>query len=278
MNDKAPEEEGTMTFWEHLAELRTRILKASLAFAVGAAAAWFYKERILEWVVMPLVEGWKQAGITDAPTIHSASPAEAFISYLKLALMGGFAVSMPFIFYQLWAFVAPGLYAKEKKFALPFVVASTLLFAGGATFGMKIAFPIAFGYLLDFNKDVAVIQFQPTMMVGEYIKFVGRMLLAFGIVFELPVVVFFLSVAGIVNHTHLIKFFRYFVVIAFTLGAVITPPDIMSQFLLAVPLLGLYVISIGIAWLLGRKPPEGDDPARKDESIEKKSDETKSDE
>ena len=245
-----------MTFWEHLEELRSRLIKMILAFAVGAAVAWVFKHQLLEIVARPFIEGWnKQNG--DA-TLHFPHPAALFIAYIKLSILGGLVLSMPILLYQLWAFIAPGLYAKEKRFAIPFVFSSCALFAGGGYFGWKVAFPIAFHYLLGFADEqwLKGIKVQPTVMIGEYVEFLTRMLIAFGAVFEIPVVVFFLSVIGVINHTHLIKFARYFIVIAFILGAIITPPDPMSQLLLAVPLIVLYTASIAIAWIFGRKKPE----------------------
>ena len=250
-------EELQMTFWEHLEELRGRILKALVAFAVGAVVAWIYRETVLVWLTTPFVNAWRQSITDQRPALHFPAPAALFISYLRLSLIAGFVFALPVIFYQLWAFVAPGLYARERRFAIPFVVSSTLLFLGGGYFGWKFAFPVAFKYLLDFSgslhTDAIQIAIEPTVMIGDYIDFIARMLLAFGSVFELPVLVFFLTVAGIIDHTHLIKFARYFVVLSFFISAVITPPDIMSQFLLAIPLCLLYVLSIGIAWLMGRK-------------------------
>jgi sec-independent protein translocase protein TatC len=246
-------EEGTMTFWEHLDELRSRLIKMILAFAVGAAVAWFFKSQLLEIVARPFVEGWNAKN--GEVTLHFPHPAALFIAYIKLSILGGLVLSMPVMLYQLWSFIAPGLYAKEKKFAIPFVVSSCALFAGGGFFGWKVAFPIAFHYLLSFADEqmASGLKVQPTVMIGEYVEFLTRMLIAFGAVFEIPVVVFFLSVIGVINHTHLIKFARYFVVIAFILGAIITPPDPMSQLLLAVPLIVLYTLSIAIAWIFGRK-------------------------
>lgn len=250
-NDEV-EDEG-MTFWEHLQELRSRLVKMSLAIAVGAVAAWFLKEAILSWLVKPFTEAWHMNGFTEPPELHFPDPAGLFVAYLKLTLGAGMIFALPIIFYQLWAFVAPGLYAREKRFAIPFVTASTLLFAGGAYYGMKIAFPIAFNYLLSYVGDHPEFTIKPTIMVDQYLSFITNMLLAFGAAAELPVVIFFLSVAGVINHRHLIRFFRYFVVIAFVVGALVTPPDMLSQFLLAIPLCVLYVLSIGIAWIFARK-------------------------
>lgn len=248
--------DNTMTFWEHLEELRRRIFKMIAAFAVGFAIGWLFRERLLEILTEPFVRAWKNGHIGGKASLHFPAPAALFLSYIKLALLAGFVLALPVILYQIWAFVSPGLYSKEKRYALPFVVVSCSLFALGGYFGWRVVFPIGFQYLLGFSGPVGAqgFQVQPTVMIGDYIQFVTQMLLAFGSVFELPVVVFFLSVAGIINHRHLIKFGRYFMVIAFALAAVLTPPDITSQVLLAVPLCVLYLISIGIAYIFGKKP------------------------
>jgi sec-independent protein translocase protein TatC len=251
-------DELQMTFWEHLEELRSRLIKALLAFAVGAGCAWYFRERVLLWLTTPFVQAWSRSITDQRPALHFPAPASLFIAYLRLSLLAGLVFALPIILYQIWAFVAPGLYARERRLALPFVISSMTLFLGGGYFGWKVAFPVAFKYLLDFSgsvhSDTIAIQIEPTVMIGDYIEFIARMLAAFGAVFELPVLVFFLAAAKIIDHTHLIKFARYFIVIAFFISAIITPPDVMSQLLLALPLCLLYVVSIGIAWLMGRKP------------------------
>jgi sec-independent protein translocase protein TatC len=266
MNDKQDNDEGktkkgkepaeaTMTFWEHLEELRSRLIKMILAFLVGAVVAWIYREKLLVWLTQPFVRAWNEGDFGKA-ALHFPAPASLFIAYIKLALLGGFVLALPIMLYQLWAFIAPGLYSREKRFAIPFVASSCGLFAGGGYFGWKVAFPVAFQYLLGFGGPIAgtTLEVKPTVMIGDYIEFVMRMLMAFGVVFELPVLVFFLSAAKIINYKHMIRFSRYFVVIAFVVGAIITPPDPMSQFLLAVPLCLLYVVSIGIAYIVGDRP------------------------
>jgi sec-independent protein translocase protein TatC len=246
-------EEHTMTFWEHLEELRTRIVRALLASLIGVGVCWYYREKLLVWLTKPFMDAWAAGHIAGKAALHFPAPAALFVAYIKIAIVGGLVLALPITLYQLWSFVAPGLYSKEKRLALPFVFCSTLLFATGGYFGWRVAFPIAFQYLLGFSGTLADgFEVTPTVMVGDYIEFVSRMLLAFGSVFELPVLIFFLSIAGVVNHKQLIRFFRYFIVVAFVVSAVITPPDVTSQFLLAVPLVGLYGISIGIAWLVDR--------------------------
>ena len=249
-------EKHAMTFWEHLDELRSRLIRMLLAFAVGGVVCWIYREPLLNWMTTPFVKAWNEGHIAGKAALHFPAPAALFMEYLKLAVLGGLVLALPIMLYQFWAFIAPGLYSKEKRLAIPFVVTSCLLFAGGGWFGWRVAFPIAFQYLLGFSGTVGGLEVTPTVMIGDYLEFVTRMLLAFGVVFELPVLAFFLSIAGIVTHRHLIKFARYFIVIAFVIAAVITPPDVTSQLLLAIPLCLLYGVSIGAAWLFGRRKPE----------------------
>jgi len=178
------------------------------------------------------------------------------MAYVKLSAMAGAIFALPIVLYQIWAFIAPGLYSREKRFAIPFVVSSCGLFAGGGYFGWKFAFPKAFGFLLGFSGKLdGGITIVPTVMVSDYIDFVTHMLVALGVAFELPVLAFFLSIAGLIDYKQLIKFFRYFVVVAFIISAVLTPPDPLSQLLLAIPLCGLYGVSILVAYFFGRKPP-----------------------
>jgi len=247
------ESEG-MTLWEHLEELRSRIIKMALAFMVGFVVAWLYKEKVFEILTIPFVSAWKD-GVEGRPTIGFPAPAALFVAYIRLSALAGFVFALPLLLYQVWAFVAPGLYSREKRYALPFVATSCALFAGGGYFGWKIAFPLAFKFLLGIAGPVGGLDVKPTIMIDEYLNFVMRMLMVFGVAAELPVLVFFLSVAGIVNHKHLIKFFRYFLVIDFIIAAVITPPDVMSQLLFAIPLAILYVLSIGVAYIFARKRP-----------------------
>ncbi|MBN2191227.1 MAG: twin-arginine translocase subunit TatC [Polyangiaceae bacterium] len=248
-------EDTSMTFWEHLEELRTRVIRMAVAFVVGSGITWGFREHLLLWITEPFITAWRNGALPGEPSLHFASPAALFITYITLSLIGGGILSLPFVLFQVWAFVAPGLYSHEKRHALPFVIASTGLFAAGGYFGFRLAFPQAFAFLLSDSGTVAGSSFQvvPTVMIGDYVSFVAQMLLAFGVVFELPVLVFFLSVAGIVTHRHLIKYARHFVIVAFVLGAVLTPPDPVSQLILATPLLLLYTISIGIAYVFGRR-------------------------
>jgi sec-independent protein translocase protein TatC len=252
------EEGGAMTFWEHLEELRKRLVYMLLSFALGAGVAWYLREPILGWLTRPFVQAWSGTSIGGTAQLHFPAPQSLFIAYVKLAGIAGIVFSLPLLLYQLWAFVSPGLYSREKRYAVPFVVSSCALFALGSWFGWRFAFPAAFHYLLGFSGKVAEgIVVEPSVMIDEYISFVSQMLLAFGAVFELPVLVFFLSIAGIVTHHTLIRYWRIFVVLSFVIAAIVTPPDPLSQLLLAVPLCLLYFVSIGVAYVFGRRgaPP-----------------------
>jgi sec-independent protein translocase protein TatC len=250
----ADPDEHTMTFWEHLDELRSRIIRMFLAFLVGSVVGWVFREELMLWLTEPYITAWRAGKLAGSAALHFPAPAALFIAYLQIAVLGGLVLSLPMLLYQLWAFVAPGLYKSEKRLAVPFVVSSCALFAVGGYFCWRLVFPVAFQYLLGFSGPVGGEGFAvtPTVMVGDYIEFVMRMLIAFGAVFELPILISFMAIAGIVTHRHLIKFFRYFVVVSFIIAAVITPPDVTSQFMLAVPLMALYGLSIGLAWLITR--------------------------
>ncbi|MCA9625593.1 MAG: twin-arginine translocase subunit TatC [Myxococcales bacterium] len=253
-----------MTIWEHLAELRKRLIISIVVLLITGAVAWEFRETLLAFMVKPYVDAWRDNGVPGEPMLHFQTPAAAFLAYFKLSLLGGAVFAAPIIFWQIWAFVAPGLYSREKKWVIPFALSSTGLFIGGGYFGWKIAFPLAFKYLLGMGGNLTEIllpldvelSVTPTVMMGDYIDFVTRMLLGFGLIFEIPLFIFFLSVAGLVNYLQLIRFGRWYVVVAFLVAAILTPPDASSQVMMAVPMLLLYVLSIGLAYVFGKPPTD----------------------
>ena len=256
-------EEHVMTFWEHLEELRARLVRMILAFILGGGTAWYFREELMNVLAKPFYDAWKAGDFPGIPSLGFMAPADAFMAYVKLSAMSGAIFALPIVLYQIWAFIAPGLYSREKRFAIPFVVASCGLFGGGGYFGWKFAFPKAFGFLLSFMRPGrdGNVSIQATVTLLDYIDFVTHMLVAFGVAFELPVLAFFLSIAGLIDYKQLIKFFRYFIVVAFVISAVLTPPDPLSQLLLAIPLCGLYGVSIAVAYVFGRKPLLPSEPA-----------------
>lgn len=229
---------------EHLAELRGRIFKILIAWAIGFAGAWNFSEQIFGFLLEPATRA-----LGEGSMLQAIAPTEIFFTYLKSALLAGFVFALPVIFWQIWAFIAPGLYPSEKKVALPFVVCSTLLFAGGGAFGYYAVFPLVYEFFAGFSSSFV----ESAWTMKEVFSLTTRLLLAFGTGFELPVLVFFVSAAGIVDPRQLMSGLKYAVLVSFVFAAVLTPPDIVSQVLLAVPLVILYVLGVGVAYLFAPK-------------------------
>ena len=243
-----------MTLMEHLGELRTRLFRALLGLIPTTTAAWVYRAELLEWLVAPMSRAWKSLGLGE-PTIHFSNPVDLFVAYMQIAFAFGLMGASPWIFWQVWGFIAPGLYSREKRFAIPFVLASTLFFVGGALFGYVAVFPPAFEQFLGMagNLPSNTLRVQPTIMINEYMAFTTRLLLAFGVVFEVPVVVAFLAMAGLVNWKQLLDFGRWWILIASVIAAFLTPPDVGSQMMMLIPLVVLYYLSVAVAYVLGPK-------------------------
>ncbi len=257
------EDDLPMTIWEHLGELRTRLFRSILGLLPATLIAWEFKEQLLSFLVQPLTRAWRVLGLGE-PTLHFANPVDPFIAYMHISVAVGFIFASPWIFYQAWSFIAPGLYSREKRYAIPFVLASTIFFAGGAFFGYSVVFPLGFETLLSMGGMLPTgdLRVQPTIMINEYLSFATQMLLAFGVVFEVPVLISFLALAGVVNWRQLLTFGRWWIVIAAVIAAILTPPDVGSQLMMMVPLVVLYYLAVVVAYLVGPKvekeAPDGD--------------------
>ncbi|MBW2314329.1 MAG: twin-arginine translocase subunit TatC [Deltaproteobacteria bacterium] len=246
-------DETKLPLLDHLAELRTRLGRALLGWLVGFLIMWSFREDVFEFLLAPAITALGGEGTQ----LQALSPPEIFFTYLKCAALAGLIVGLPVIFWQLWAFIAPGLYDQERRYAVPFVAVSTFLFAGGATFGYVMVFPLVFDFFLGFNNDFV----QNAWTMREVFGFTTRLYLAFGTGFEMPVVVFFLALSGLMNARQLLAGFKYAVLICFLLGAILTPPDVISQVLLAGPLLILYLLGVGVAFFVNPgKPAKRDLP------------------
>lgn len=252
-------------FTEHLGELRDRLVRSFIAVGVGFAVAYFFKEKLFNILIAPLLIAMGDNHNTQI--IFTGLP-EAFFTYLKVSLLAGIILATPVLFYEFWMFVSPGLYRKEKKYFLPIVFLSVFFFILGSSFGYFIVFPYGFKFFLGFATET--IHAMPSMK--EYLSFASKMLLAFGFVFELPLVLTFLARMGIVSVDFLKKNRKYAVLIFFIGAAVITPPDVVTQIMMAVPLMILYEISILGARLFGKKPVSDgdDDPEDDDDTPEEK--------
>lgn len=242
----APEQDREMTFFEHLGELRSRLLKSILALVPAVAIAWLFKKEIKDFLVAPLQPAWEALELPGQAVLRFAGPADAFVMYMKNSLIAGLLLASPVIFWQLWMFISPGLYKREKLLAVPFIVASTVFFVGGAIFGYVLVFPEAFKVLLGFGDDTLV----ATLFVKDYMPFFRRMLLAFGVVFEVPVIVTFLAGAGIVTWRQLLSFSRWWIVVAAFISMLLTPQDVYTMVMMLIPLVLLYYVGVLLAYLI----------------------------
>ncbi|NOT53143.1 MAG: twin-arginine translocase subunit TatC [Deltaproteobacteria bacterium] len=244
-------DDRTMPLLGHLQELRGRLLKSLLAIAIAFVPTYLAASELFTFLSHPVL-----SATAEAPALVGLGPTEAFFTKLKVAFIAALFLASPALFYQLWQFVAPGLHQHEKRYVIPFIIFGPLFFFLGAGFCYRIVLPVAFAFFLEEYKTIGV---QPTLRISEYLTFTARMLLAFGVTFELPVFAFFFTRVGLITHQILIQFFRYAVVLIFVLAAVLTPgPDVASQLLLAGPLLLLYAISIGVAYVFGKRVESGE--------------------
>ncbi len=233
-----------LTFLEHLEELRTRIIRAVVYLLFGFLISWFFVKKIYYILSIPVVKF-----LPEGTSLAFTSLTEPFMMYIKLAFLSSIFISSPLLFFEFWGFVSPALERKEKKYILPFILFSTLFFLGGAAFGYFTVFPFACNFFLQVGKD-----FTPIITVNQYFSLAVKVLLSIAVVFELPVLIYFLSRVGIVTYKILLKYFKYAILGAFIVAAVITPtPDMMTQSIIAIPLIGLYAIGILIAFIFGKK-------------------------
>lgn len=235
-------------FMEHLEELRWRLWRAIVGVLVASVVCYVFHKEIYRFLTEPLIDVLQSRKL---PTeLKYRTVTGAFLFHFKTALLGGVFFGIPIILWQFWQFVAPGLYGHEKRLAVPFVISASMCFIGGAAFAYFVVMPYGFDFLLSYTVVDGPHQLRPDITVEDYLGLVTKFLLAFGIVFQLPVGTAFLAGVGVFTHRTLIRFWRWFVVIAFIMAAVLTPPDWVTQILLAIPLVGLYGISIGIAWFI----------------------------
>lgn len=234
----------------HIADLRKRLSISLAAVIVAFFACFAVYEPILNWMMVPV-----NAVLPEGTTMVAIEVQETFFTALKVAFFSGFIITLPIIFWQFWLFLAPGLYENEKKFVIPFVFFATTMFLIGASFAYYIVVPIGFDFLINFGNTV--VNVMPS--IGKYVGFFTKLLFGFGLAFELPVITFFLATIGMVTDKSLKDFFKYAIVLIFILSALLTPPDVLTQFLMSGPLILLYGVSILIAKAVNPYVEEEDD-------------------
>jgi sec-independent protein translocase protein TatC len=239
------ERSGRMSFLEHLDELRKRIVWALLAIVAGFLIACLFITPIFDFIMTPM-----QAALGAGQTLIFTEPTEALMLYLKMALLVGILIASPGVMSQVWLFVAPGLYSNEKKLAIPFVLMSSFFFIAGAVFSHYVVFPLTWKFFQSFASDKLTFMPRIEPAFGLYVK----LMLTFGLIFQMPTLVLFLARMGVITAKFLIKNMKYAILIMFIVGAVLSPgTDPVGQVLMAGPMFILYVISIGLAWAFGKK-------------------------
>jgi sec-independent protein translocase protein TatC len=237
----------TMGFLDHLEELRRRLVYSIAAVVVGFFACWWKVEFIYDIMQRPIIDVLRANGMSEK--LVYLNPTEPFNLYLKIAALAGLFVTSPFVLYQVWMFISPGLYRNEKRYVVPFMVSTIALFLAGGFFGYKVVYPQALGFLIHFGR-----QFQPMITISEYTSLFLSIILGMGLIFEMPILIFFLALMGIVSAGFMWKNFRYAILLIFIVAAIVTPtPDILSMCIFAAPMVALYGVSIGIAWIVHPK-------------------------
>ncbi len=244
-DDEASDDElPRMTLLDHLDELRRRILYSIIALFVGFLASWYFAPTIFLWLERPILDvlpAGEQLAFTDL--------SGPFMLYIKVALLTAIFAASPFLLLQLWMFLRPGLYPRERRLAAPFIIFTTLFFVAGGYFGYRIAFPMVVQFLLGVGEN-----FRQVVTIDTYFSMMSKILLGLGLVFEMPMLIFFLARMGIVSAGQLIRWFRWAVLLIFVTAAIITPtPDVATQTVFAVPMILLYLLGVGVAAIFGKK-------------------------
>jgi sec-independent protein translocase protein TatC len=244
VEQSARESMPTMGFLEHLEELRRRLVHSIIAVVICFFGCWFSAPRLVGIMQKPIVEVLHKYGLPEK--LVYLNPVDPFNLYVKVAGVAGLFVASPFVLYQIWLFIAPGLYRNEKRYVMPFMVTSVTLFIAGGYFGYRIVYPQALNFLIDFGK-----QFQPMITIEEYTQLFVTIILGMGVIFEMPILVFFLALMGIVSAGWMWRNIRYAILAIFIVAAIITPtPDVVNMCIFAAPMVALYMLSIGIAWFV----------------------------
>jgi sec-independent protein translocase protein TatC len=242
---------AAMPLLDHLRELRSRLIRCVIAIFVGFIIAFFAADRLFQLLTWPLHEAFRSAGLEGKAMLIGTGVGEAFFTKMKVALIAGLFIASPVVFLEIWKFIAPGLYATERRLAKPFVIFATLFFLSGAYFCWAVVFKIGYAFFLRQYVNIGV---TPTLRISEYLAFSAKLLLAFAITFEMPIFAFFFTRLGVLNYRMMLDYFRYAFLAIFVVAVALTQPDMISPFLLAIPLLLLYGLSIAVSYFF-RKPP-----------------------
>jgi len=237
---------GSMPLLAHLEELRKRIILSVVGVVAGFFSCWYFADRIFALMQQPIIQALRHHGLGGG--LVYLNPTEPFNLYMEVGFVAGLFVASPFVFYQLWLFIAPGLYRKEKRYVLPFLVSTVGLFLAGGLFGYRMVYPASLDFLIGYGQ-----RFQPMITIGEYTRLFLTIIIGLGLIFEMPILVFFLALMRVITARWMWRNLRYSILAIFVLAAIVTPTtDILNMCLFAAPMVALYGISIGVAWLVNR--------------------------
>jgi sec-independent protein translocase protein TatC len=243
LDDNELESSAKMSFLDHLDELRRRLIISIAAVGIGFVACFSFAEKIYDFLAVPITQN-----LNGAKLVYT-NPTDPFTIYMKVALLAGVFLAAPVLLTQVWLFISPGLYAREKKLALPFVFSTTILFLLGGAFAYKIALPMSLRFLINLGSS-----FSPMVTITEYLDLILTVILGCAVIFQIPVLIFFLTIFGIVNARFLVRNLRYAILIIFIVAAVLTPTsDIPNMLVFSTPMLLLYLVGIVVSWIFGSK-------------------------
>src|SRR5579863_6183554 len=234
----------SMPLLTHLEELRKRIIFSVFGILAGFVLCWSFADRLFGLMEQPIIQALRRHGLGGG--LVYLNPTEPFNLYLEVALVAGLFAASPFVFYQLWLFIAPGLYRTEKRYVLPFLLSTVGLFIAGGLFGYKMVYPASLDFLIGYGE-----RFQPMITIGEYTKLFLTIIVGLGLIFEMPILVFFLALMRVITARWMWRNLRYSILAIFVVAAMVTPTtDILNMCLFAAPMVALYAVSIGVAWLV----------------------------
>jgi sec-independent protein translocase protein TatC len=256
---EGPEGDTPMSFFDHLAELRRRLTWAVLALTIAAIGCYVYVDEIGGFLFHPFSVAWESAKMEGKPTLLNMAALDVILTDVWIAIFSGIFIAAPVIFYHLWMFVSPGLYSKEKRIVIPFVLTSAVMFLAGAAFCYYVVLPIATEFFLKYpqgKSEVSEVEVRTMYSYADYVGYVLKMLLGFGLMFEMPLAVYFLAKSGMVTHKTLLRHYKIAILIITIASAVLTPPDPITIWLMGIPMVVLYFASIGVAYFVSKPQVE----------------------
>lgn len=257
---QTPEDDVPMSFFDHLNELRKRLVRSAFGIVVAFIVCYVFVGQLRTIMLVPFYESWVSVGLEGQAQLQALSALETFLTDLRIAVIAAIFIAGPIVFYQMWMFIAPGLYRSERNLVVPFVATSAVMFLGGGVFCYYFVVPVATDFFLQYSLDTAAgdaaVSIKPNFTYQSYVQYETRLLLGFGAMFEFPLGVYFLTKAGVITHKTLLRHWKVMTLVFFVAGALLTPPEPVTQVLMAAPMIGLFWASVGVAFVVSKDERE----------------------